>query len=104
MDRIHGNEMAAVRLVNNSLRPECRLRMLVLDTTKDDYLLLTLSDHRQAKFAWDGMQDEEKNTETKMQKQFDQLAKSMESDIGRPCLQWDATHPGRIFGTPPGVP
>lgn len=102
-DRVHGNEMAAVRLVSNSLRPECRLRILVLDTTKEDYLLLTLSDHRQAKFAWDGMQDEEKNTEAKMQKQFDQLAKAMESDIGRPCLQWDATHPGRIFGTPPGV-
>ena len=103
-DRVHGNEMAAVRLVVNSLRPECRLRILVLDTMKDDYLLLTLSDHRQAKFAWEGMQDEEKSTESKMQKQFDQLAKSMESDIGRPCLQWDATHSGRIFGTPPGVP
>ncbi len=102
-DRVRGNEMAAVRLVTNSLRPECRLRMLVLDTTKEDYLLLTMSDHRQAKFAWEGMQDEEKNTETKMQKQFDQLAKSMESEIGRPCQQWDATHPGRIFGTPPGV-
>ncbi len=102
-DRVSGNEMAAVRLVNNSLRPECRLRLLVLDTTKDDYLLLTLSDHRQAKFAWDGMQDAEKNTEAKMQKQFDQLGKAMESDIGRPCQQWDATQSGRIFGTPPGV-
>jgi hypothetical protein len=102
-DRVHGNEMAAVRLVNNALRPECRLRILVLDTTKEDYLLLTLSDHRQAKFAWDGMQDDEKNTEAKMQKQFDQLGKAMESDIGRPCQQWDATHHGRIFATPPGV-
>ncbi len=102
-DRLHGNEMAAVRLVHNAMRPECRLRLLVLDTTKEDYLLLTLSDHRQAKFAWDGMQDEGKNTVARMQRQFDQLAQAMESEIGRPCLLWDATHPGRIFGMPPGI-
>lgn len=102
-DRLHGNEMAAVRLVHNSLRPECRLRLLVLDTTKEDYLLLTLSDHRQAKFAWDGMQDEEKDTAARMQRQFDQLAQAMECELGQPCLLWDATHAGRIFGMPPGV-
>ena len=102
-DRVHGNARAAVRLVDNSLRPECRLRILVVDTTKEDYLLLTMSDHRQAKFAWDGMQDEEKNTEARMQKQFDQLAKAMENEIGRDRLMWDAMHPGRIFAMPPGV-
>jgi len=102
-DRLRGKELAAVRLVNNALRPECRLRLLVLDTSKDDYLLLTLSDHRQAKIAWEGMQDDEKETEAKMQRQFDQLTQAMESEIGRGCLMWDATHPGRIFATPPGV-
>jgi len=102
-DRLHGMNMAAVHLVNNSLRPGSRLRLLVVDSTKDDYLFLTMSDHRQAKIAWDGMQDEEKNTEAKMQLQFDELAKAMESEIGRPCQMWDAMHPGRIFATPPGV-
>jgi len=101
-DRLHGMNIAAVRLVNNALRPDCRLRLLVVDTAKDDYLFITLSDHRQAKIAWDGLEDEEKNTEVKMQRQFDQLAKAMESEIGRPCQLWDATHPGRIFATPPG--
>ncbi len=100
-DRLHGMNMAAVRLVNNAQRPECRVRILVVDTSKDDYLFLTMSDHRQAKIAWDGMQDEEKNTEVRMQRQFDQLAKAMDSEIGRPCQLWDATHPGRIFATPP---
>lgn len=102
-DRLHSNEKAAVRLVNNSLRPTCRLRILVVDTTKDDYLLLTLSDHRQVKFAWDGMQDEAKDTEAKMQRQFDQLEKAMENQLGRSCLMWNAMFPGRIFGTPPGI-
>jgi len=102
-DRLHGMNIAAVRLVSNALRPDCRLRLLVLDTSKDDYLFLTLSDHRQAKIGWDGMQDEEKNTEVKMQRQFDQLAKAMDCELGRPCQLWDATHPGRIFATPPEV-
>ncbi|MEI7899436.1 MAG: FtsQ-type POTRA domain-containing protein [bacterium] len=102
-DRVQGNEMAAVRLVNNTLRPVCRLRILVVDTTKEDYLLLTLSDHRQAKFAWDGMQDEKKDTEAKMQKQFDHLEKAMENEMGRGRLMWNAMLPGRIFAMPPGV-
>jgi cell division septal protein FtsQ len=102
-DRLRGKEKAAVRLVQSALRPECRLRLLVVDTAKDDYLLVTLSDHRQAKIAWDGMSDDEKDTQVKMQRQFDQLALAMESDIGRGCLLWDATIPGRIFATAPGV-
>jgi cell division protein FtsQ len=102
-DRLRGIELAAVKLVTSSLRPDGRLRLLVLDAAKDDYLLLTLSDHRQAKIAWEGMTDEEKDTEAKMQLQFDRLALAMESEIGRGCLMWDATHPGRIFAVPPGV-
>ena len=102
-DHLRGMNMAAVRLVNCALRPGFRLRLLVVDTSKDDYLFLTLSDHRQARIAWDGMQDEEKITEVKMQRQFDQLAKAMDCEIGRSCQLWDAMQPGRIFATPPGV-
>lgn len=102
-DRLHGMDWAAVRLVNSALRPDCRMRILVVDTSNDDYLFVTLSDHRQAKIAWDGMEDDEKNTESKMQRQFDQLAQAMDSEIGRPCQLWNATHPGRIFALPPGV-
>lgn len=102
-DHLTGMDLAAVRLVSCSLRPSSRLRLLVLDAAKDDYLLLTLSDHRQAKIAWEGMSDDEKDTEARMRRQFDQLAMAMESEIGRNCLMWDATHSGRIFAKPPGV-
>jgi len=102
-DRLHGNEMAAVRLVNSALRPGCRLHLLALDTTKEDYLLLTFSDYRQAKFSWEGMQDEELDTGVRMQRQFERLAQAMESKIGRPRMMWDATQPDRIFAMPVGV-
>jgi hypothetical protein len=102
-DRLHGMAMSAVRLVNNVQRPEVRLRLLELDTVKEDYLMLTFSDHRQAKFAWDGMDDDEKETTVKMQAHFDELGTFMESEAGRICLMWDARVQGRIAATLPGV-
>lgn len=102
-DRLYGNDMAAVRLAVNATRPECRLRLLALDAAKEDYLLLTFSDYRQAKFTWAGMGDCERHSEVLMQRQFDRLAQAMESDIGRPRMLWDATQPDRIFAMPPGV-
>lgn len=102
-DHLRGNAMAAVRLVNNALRPECRLRLLALDTTKEDYLMLTFSDYRQAKFAWEGMEDDEKDTTARMQRHFDRLAQAMDSKIGHSRLMWDATQPDRIFAMPVGV-
>jgi hypothetical protein len=102
-DRLHGMAMSAVRLVINVQRPEVRLRLLELDTVKEDYLMLTFSDHRQAKFAWDGMDDDEKDTAAKMQAHFDELGTFMESEAGRICLMWDARVQGRIAATLPGV-
>lgn len=102
-DRLHGMAMSAVRLVVSAQRPEVRLRLLELDTVKEDYLLLTFSDHRQAKFAWDGMDDDEKDTTSRMQAHFDELGTFMESEAGRICLMWDARVQGRIAATLPGI-
>jgi hypothetical protein len=102
-DRVHGIVMSAVRLVTSAQRPEVRLRLLELDTFKDDYLLLTFSDHRQAKFAWEGMDDDEKDTGQKMQAHFDDLARLMETEPGPLCLMWDARVPGRIAAKLPDI-
>jgi cell division septal protein FtsQ len=102
-ERLRGNEMAAVRLIGNTLRPECTLRLLAVDASKADYLLLTFSDYRQAKFAWGGMSDEQMKTQTLMQNHLDNLAKAMDSEIGRPRMMWNATLPGRIFAPQAGA-
>lgn len=102
-DRLYGNDMAAVLLAVNATRPECRQRLLAVDTSKEDYLLLTFSDYRQAKFYWAGMGDCERHCESVMQGQYDRLAQAMESEIGRPRMLWDATQPDRIFAMPIGV-
>ncbi|MCL1921446.1 MAG: FtsQ-type POTRA domain-containing protein [Kiritimatiellaeota bacterium] len=102
-ERLHGMPMAAVRLVSNAQRPTVRLRLLELEMVKEDYLRLTLSDHRQATFAWEGMDDEEKDTVWKMQEHFDQLDRYMNSDLGKGLLKWDARVPGAITATVPGL-
>jgi hypothetical protein len=96
-DPLKGNEMAAVRLVKDMLRPECRLRLLDVDVAKPDYLLLRFSDGRQAKFAWKGMSDDGRDTTAQMRRQFDNLQNAMESEIGKRRLKWEAIIPGKVF-------
>ena len=100
--RLHGLSMAAVRLINDVRRPEVSVQLLELEV-RQDYLQLVMSGHRQASFAWDGMEDEEKNTKAKMQGHLEQLAMFMDSEIGRSCLKWDARVPGRITAVVPGL-
>jgi len=103
--RVHGMAMAAVQMVNNMRRVNVKLKLLELEAVKDDYLLLTMSDHRQVKFAWDGMTAEkiEAGQTQKMQKHYDELELLMESPVGLVCLMWDARVPGRITGMPPSL-
>ncbi len=101
-DRLGGIDMAAVRLVSNAMRPGCKLRMLELDAKHQDYLLLTFSDYRQAKFAWKGMLEPSEANNALMQEQFDELGKAMDTAIGRPRKMWNATQQGRISAMPMG--
>lgn len=99
-EHLGGMEMAAIRLVCNTMRPGCKLRLIELDARHQDYLLLTFSDYRKAKFAWRGMLAPSKENDALMQTQLDQLAQAMESMIGRPRQMWDATQPNRPVAMP----
>lgn len=96
-DRLFGNDMAAVNMVMLAQNHEFTQRLLAVDASKRDFLLLTFADYRQAKFAWRGMGDAEKHSKTSLKNQYKQLGQAMDSEIGRPRLMWDATQPGRIF-------
>jgi len=106
--RVHGMTMAAVRVVKSMRRPKVKQQLLEVTVVKEDYLLLTMSDHRQAKFAWNDMAVEksgieQKAQELRMQDHYDQLELRMESKVGKICLMWDARVPGRITGMPYNV-
>lgn len=99
-DRLHNQEMAAVRVVKSMLRPECKYRILELDARTPDFLLLTFQDFRRAKFAWEGMLKPNAESDARMQMQLDRLAQSMESDIGRGRTMWYSTQPDRMYAMP----
>ncbi|MBP5321165.1 MAG: FtsQ-type POTRA domain-containing protein [Kiritimatiellae bacterium] len=99
-DRLGGMDMAAVRLVCNAMRPGCKLRIMELDAKHQDYLRLSFSDYREAKFAWKGMLEPSEANNALMQQQLDDLGAAMESAIGQPRKMWDATQQGRISAMP----
>jgi len=107
-NRVHGMAMAALQVVCNMRRINVTQRLLELEVVKEDYLLLTMSDHRQVKFAWYGMLAQKNGVEQKaqflrMQDHYDELELLMESPVGQICPMWDARVPGRITGMPPSA-
>ena len=92
-DRLRDNNMAAVRLIDNSLRPDCRVRLQIVDTAKPDYLTLIFADDREAKFAWPDMRNSRKDSKEEMQGRLDALARSMNNEIGIHIKKWDARLP-----------
>lgn len=101
-DRLSHVEAAALRVVESLQRPTCNLHLLVADVSRDDYLLLTFANHKQAKLCWHGMNDEKLDTRMQMEAQLDMLDRLMNSNVGSSCLMWDARVPGRIAATLPG--
>ena len=98
-DRLAGMELKAMRVLQQASRAGFKLRISEIDTRHSDYLMIIFSDYRKAKFAWNGMKDERMavaQSDDQLRRQLDELAKAMESEIGRPRQMWDATIPGRI--------
>ena len=99
-NKISGHAAAALRLIlaasakNGDAPP---LRILKADATKTDYILLTLADYGQAKFAWPNMDDDTAAARESMTKQIAALSTAIATQIGSSGKMWDATVPGRAF-------
>ncbi len=97
-DRLSAMDLAAVKLVASTFRPECKLRMHTLDSSFTRYIKLTFHDGRTAKIAWQDMTEFNKNSYRKMIRQYDNLVQCMISDVGKIHYAWDAQLERRIFG------
>lgn len=99
-NKLSGHAAAALRLIlaaaskNGDAPP---LRILSVDATKTDFLLLTLSDYRQALFAWTNMDDDTPAAREAMKEQIAALSTAIATQIGNSGKMWDATVPGRAF-------
>lgn len=102
-EKLHGMGMAAVQLVNCMRRSKVRLQLMELEVTKGEFMTLTLSEHRQAKFAWEGMGNDKVDSRQGLEEHFDQLELRIAGPAGAYFLLWDARVPGRITGAVPGL-
>jgi len=94
--RITGYSFAAIRLAVAATQRKYSFRIQTIDASKPDYLLLTMYDHRQAKIAWIGMDDPNKDTLSRLNRQLSELNMAYASELGRNKLMFNATVPGRV--------
>lgn len=99
---------AAVRLVETLAEPEFTgLRVLEIDTSPRDYLLLTLADYSRAKIAWDHMLEDTNTARTSLRKQLTRLSKAIKTRISPQTTLWMATDfgtPGRVYANDSASP
>lgn len=94
--RITGYSFAAIRLAVCATQKKYAFRIQTIDVSRPDYLLLTMFDHRQAKIAWAGMDDPNKDTVSRLNRQLYELSMAYASELGRNKLMFNATVPGRV--------
>lgn len=103
--KLSGREAAALRLVEAAGAPEfVNLRILDVDTSPKDYLLLTLGDYLQVKFAWEDMDEATNRAQESLINQLTCLMQALASNYAAGIREWDATDyrsPVHIYGNDP---
>lgn len=103
--RLSGFAAAALRLVDAASQPEfADFRILEIDTSSSDYLLIVLSNQDRVKIAWDHMLDDTRPARESLRKQLKRVASAINAKITPSTTVWIATDwgtPGRIFASPP---
>lgn len=103
--RLSGFAAAALRLVDMAAQPEfADLRILEIDTSSKDYLLLVLSNQDRVKIAWDHMLDDTRPARESLGKQLKRVASAISANITARTTVWIATDwgtPGRVYATAP---
>lgn len=100
--RLSGHTAAALRLVSAAAGHDYdALRIQEVDASKPDYLLLTLGDYSQAKFAWERMDEDDAAARRALRSQLLNLNMAIATRIGEGTRIWNATVPGRVFANNP---
>lgn len=104
-ERLNGIGVAALQLVEAMAEPELvSLSIQEIDTTKPDYLLLTLGNYSRAKIAWERMGEASKVSKESLRKQLRRLSKAIASNLASKSALWTATDwkdPGRVYASDP---
>ena len=112
--RLEGHARAALQLVHllaeaadakSDAEPELAdLRVLEVDTSKQDYLLVTLGDYSTAEIAWERMGDDSEVALKSLRRQLVHLAQAIAARLTPRATRWIATEyqtDGRVYAANP---
>ena len=103
--KLTGNTLSALWLLEEAADPTFSvLKIQEVDTTKQDYLFLTLADSSRVKFAWEEMDKKNKTSLTSLRRQLKRLSQAIQSNVAAGTKLWNATDwgvPGRIYANDP---
>lgn len=112
--RLEGHARAALQLVHtladaanskSDAAPElANLRVLEIDTSKTDYLLVTLGDYSTAEIAWERMGEDSEIARQSLRRQLVHLAQAITARLTPQATRWIATEygkGGRIYAANP---
>lgn len=103
--KLTGNAAAALRLVEVASLPELSaLRIVEVDTSNPDYLLVTLGNYDRAKIAWDHMQEDSRLARESLRRQLRHLSSIIATHLTPNTTLWIATDwgpGGRIYASQP---
>ena len=113
-DRLEGFARAALQLVRvladaadgkSDAAPGLKdLRVLEIDTSKKDYLLVTLSDSSTVEIAWDHMWEDSEISRQSLRRQLTRLAQAISAKLTPRATRWIVTEyqkDGRIYAVDP---
>lgn len=103
--RLSGHAAAALRLVEVAAQPDLAdLRVLEVNTSHKDYLLVTLGNYDRVKLAWDRMDDDTRAARESLRRQLRHLKSVIETSLTPRATVWIATDfgkPCRIYASDP---
>lgn len=100
-----GNAAAALRLIEAVGQPDLAdLRVLEVDTSHKDFLLVTLGNYDRARVSWDHMTDNSRLSRDSLHKQLRRLSSAVKQHLTPNTTLWIATDwgtPGRVYASDP---
>ena len=98
-ERLEGRGRAALEVLKAAREGDCsNLTILEIDSTKSDYLLITLSNYSAVKFRWEGMEKPSPSADAAMRSQLRKVAQTIAANLQPGTRIWNATQPDIISG------
>ena len=97
-NRLQGRSLAALKLIEAYREPDfVEFGILEVDTSKHDFLVVTLGNYSRVKILWDEMDETTPAARRDLEKRLTLLRSTIRSKVTPDAVIWNATIPGRIF-------